>query len=135
MKELKAKVTAAMTAAGADIVVCGNVDRFRDPAVKKLFPETKTVICAAFRQLRGSRRGVEDGTTYYQYTTSVETLEEVVMPQALLRGCAVLEEAGFDALPQRRPFSVIKAVQPLTWIISAVGKISSTFSASSETFT
>lgn len=106
MKELKAKVTAAMTAAGADIVVCGNVDRFRDPAVKKLFPETKTVICAAFRQLRGSRRGVEDGTTYYQYTTSVETLEEVVMPQALLRGCAVLEEAGFDALPQRRPMMI-----------------------------
>ena len=114
MKELKAKVTAAMTAAGADIVVCGNVDRFRDPAVKKLFPETKTVICAAFRQLRGSRRGVEDGTTYYQYTTSVETLEEVVMPQALLRGCAVLEEAKIPYIPLKG--TVLRDYYPEAWM-------------------
>ena len=91
-----------MKKSAADLVCFGSADRMRDPAVKKLFPEAKTVICVAFRQLRGTRRGIEEGTVYYQYTTSVETVEEVMIPGALLRGCAVLEEAGFDALPQRR---------------------------------
>jgi ferredoxin len=74
----------------------------RDEGVKKLFPDAKTVICVLFRQLRGTRRGIEEGSVYYQYTTSVETVEEVMLPGALLRGCWVLEEAGFEALPQRR---------------------------------
>ena len=106
MKELKEKLIAALKKSAADLVCCGNIDRMRDPAVKKLFPEAKTVICVAFRQLRGTRRGIEEGTVFYQYSTSVETLEEVIIPGALLRGCAVLEEAGFDALPQKREFLI-----------------------------
>ena len=102
MKELKDKLIAALKKSAADIVCCGSIDRMSDPAVKKLFPEARTVICVAFRQLRGTRRGVEEGTVFYQYSTGVETLEEVMIPGALLRGCAVLEEAGFEALPQRR---------------------------------
>ncbi|NLZ63050.1 MAG: hypothetical protein GX902_04510 [Lentisphaerae bacterium] len=102
MNGLKEKLTAVLKAAGADLVCCGPIERFRDSAVKKLFPEVKTVIGIACRMLRGSRRGIEEGTTYYQYTTSVETLEEVILPGVLLRGCTVLEEAGFEALPQRR---------------------------------
>ena len=77
--------------------------RFRDTAVPAIFPKARTVIGAAFRVLRGSHRGVEEGSTYYQYTTTgVETIEETVMPLAMLRACAVLEDAGFDALPQKR---------------------------------
>ena len=78
MKELKDKLIAALKKSAADLVVCGNIERMTDPAVKKLFPEAKTVICVAFRQLRGTRRGIEDGTVFYQYSTSVETLEEVI---------------------------------------------------------
>ena len=100
--ELKKELTGLLRAEGADLIRCGNTDRFQDGAVKKLMPEAKTVICIAFRLLRGSRRGIEEGSTYYQYTTSVETLEEVVMPMALLRACAMLEAAGYEALPQRR---------------------------------
>ena len=102
MTELKERLIAELKKCGTDLVRCGNVERMRDPAVRKLFPEAKTVICVLFRQLRGTRRGIEEGTVYYQYTTSVETVEEVMLPGALLRGCSVLEEAGFDALPQRR---------------------------------
>ena len=102
MKELKNKLIEALKKSAADIVCCAGIDRISDPAVKKLFPEAETVICVAFRQLRGTRRGVEEGTVFYQYSTGVETLEEVMIPGALLRGCAVLEEAGFEALPQRR---------------------------------
>lgn len=101
--QLRKEVIRSLRDAGADIVRFGNAERFRDPAVKRLMPEVRTVIAAAFRQLRGSRRGIEEGTTYYQYTTmSVENLEEVVMPMALHQACGVLETAGFEALPQRR---------------------------------
>ena len=102
MKALKEKLIAELKKCGTDLVRCGRAGDMRDEGVKKLFPEAKTVICVLFRQLRGTRRGIEEGSVYYQYTTSVETVEEVMLPGALLRGCWVLEEAGFEALPQRR---------------------------------
>lgn len=103
MEELRQEVIRSLRDTGADIVRFGNAERFSDPALKLLMPEVRTVIAAAFRQLRGSRRGIEEGTTYYQYTTmAVENLEEVVMPMALHQVCGVLESAGYEALPQRK---------------------------------
>ena len=103
MKNLKEKIIEQLKKDGADIVCFGSIGRMKDSAPAKIMPETKTVICAAFRQLRGARRGIEEGSTYYQYTTNaVETLEETVMPLALLRACEIIENAGFEALPQRR---------------------------------
>ena len=64
----------------ADIVGFASKDRFdKDDAIFKIFPETKTVICLAFRVLRGIFRGTEEGTTYYQYCTmAVENMEEMM---------------------------------------------------------
>ena len=46
---------------------------------------------------------LEEGTTYYQYTTmGVECLEETVMPMALMRVSNLIEKEGYIALPQRR---------------------------------
>jgi ferredoxin len=89
---------------GADLVGFAGAGRLApdDPALK-IFPETKSVIGIAFRVLRGSHRGIEEGSTYYQYTTTgLETIEETLMPMALLKACGVLEDNGFSALPQRR---------------------------------
>jgi len=88
----------------ADIVGFASADRFeKDDAVFKIFPETKTVIGLGFRVLRGIYRGVEEGTTYYQYTTmGVENLEETVMPLALINVANLIEEEGFEAIPQRK---------------------------------
>lgn len=106
---LKEELVEVFRKNGADLVRFGNVERFENEAVRKIFPATKTVIGAAFRVLRGARRGIEEGSTYYQYTTcGVETLEETVMPMALLRACAVLEDHGFEALPQRRNQTVME---------------------------
>jgi len=104
MSTLKKSIVERFENDGADLVRFGDVGRFREKdIIKTLMPEAKTVICAAFRQLRGTRRGIEEGSTYYQYTTNaVENLEEVVMPLALLRASSVLEKAGFEALPQRK---------------------------------
>ena len=87
----------------ADIVCFGSADRFEKTRVPEIFPQMRTVICMAFRILRGVYRGIEEGTTYYQYSTNgVEIMEETIMPRALLRVAALLEDEGFAALPQRR---------------------------------
>lgn len=88
----------------ADIVGFAPASRFdeRDP-VFRIMPNVKTVIGLGFRVLRGIYRGVEEGTTYYQYTTmGVENLEETVMPLALINVSNLIEEEGFEALPQRK---------------------------------
>lgn len=89
---------------GADIVGFASADRFdKDDAVFQIMPETKTVIGLAFRVLRGIYRGIEEGSTYYQYTTmAVENMEETIMPMAQLKVAMMMEEEGFMALPQRR---------------------------------
>ena len=89
---------------GADMVGFAPIDRFPvDSAVRKLLPETKTVIGLCFRVLRGAYRGIEEGSTYYQYTTmGVENMEETVMPMVQVRLAMMLEEQGYLALPQRR---------------------------------
>ena len=89
---------------GADIVGFAPAERFsKDNPIFKIMPETKTVIGLAFRILRGIYRGIEEGSTYYQYTTmAVENMEETIMPMAQLKVAMMLEENGFLALPQRR---------------------------------
>lgn len=89
---------------GADIVGFAPASRFEenDP-IFKIMPETKTVIGLAFRVLRGIYRGIEEGSTYYQYTTmAVENMEETVMPMAQLKVAMMMEQEGYVALPQRR---------------------------------
>ena len=89
---------------GADLVGFAPIDRFpEDSAVRKLLPEAKTVIGLGFRVLRGAYRGIEEGSTYYQYTTmGVENMAETVMPMVSVRLSMYLEEQGYLALPQRR---------------------------------
>ncbi|MDD6735703.1 MAG: 4Fe-4S binding protein, partial [Clostridiales bacterium] len=89
---------------GADIIGFAPAERFsKDNPIFKIMPETKTVIGLAFRILRGIYRGIEEGSTYYQYTTmAVENMEETIMPMAQLKVAMMLEENGFLALPQRR---------------------------------
>ncbi|MBQ5649213.1 MAG: 4Fe-4S binding protein [Clostridia bacterium] len=87
-----------------DVIGFAPASRFDegDP-IFKLMPEAKTVIGLGFRVLRGIYRGIEEGSTYYQYTTmAVENMEETIMPMALLRVAVKLEENGYIALPQRR---------------------------------
>lgn len=95
----------------ADIVGFAPRERFaEDDPVFKIFPGTKTVIGLGFRVLRGIYRGVEEGTTYYQYTTmGVENLEETVMPLALINVCNLIEEDGYEAIPQRRNQLIMSA--------------------------
>ena len=89
---------------GVDIVGFAPASRFdKNDPIFKIFPGTKTVIGLAFRVLRGIYRGIEEGSTYYQYTTmAVENMEETIMPMAQLKVAMYLESQGYVALPQRR---------------------------------
>ena len=103
----KAELTTAVIARArefdADLVAIGGAERFKDTCAEEICPGLRSVICIAYRVLRGSRRGIEEGTTYYQYsTTGIETIEETLMPQTLLRVSALLEDAGYLAIPQKR---------------------------------
>ncbi|MBQ8836259.1 MAG: hypothetical protein IJ002_01965 [Clostridia bacterium] len=101
---MKNRIIELAKANGADIVGFAPASRFeKDNPIFKIMPETKTVIGLAFRVLRGIYRGIEEGSTYYQYTTmAVENMEETIMPMAQLKIAMMLEEEGFTALPQRR---------------------------------
>ena len=96
---MKSEILKLAKACGADLVGVAPASRF--PSGHKIFriyPGVKSVIGFAFRCLRGSYRGTEEGTTYYQYTTmSVENLEETVMPVALVRLANLIESKGFTA--------------------------------------
>lgn len=102
-RELKEKIIAYAREFEADIIGFGPVERFLDTNVLEIYPDTKTVICMGFRVLRGVYRGIEEGTTYYQYSTNgVEVMEETIIPRALLKVSGMLEDHGFMAYPQRR---------------------------------
>lgn len=100
---LRRTVETTALAAGADLIGFAPADASPDPALKAIMPDVKTVIALGFRILRGSFRGIEEGSTFYQYsTTGLETIEETIIPGALLRVSAVIEDEGFLAVPQRK---------------------------------
>lgn len=101
---MKEQIIALAKKFDADVVGFASADRFgKDNALFRIFPEVKTVIGLGFRVLRGIYRGVEEGTTYYQYTTmGVENLEETVMPMTLMQVSNFIEKQGYLAIPQRR---------------------------------
>lgn len=104
MENLKEQIIKLAKENGVDIIGFAPADRFdKDNEIFKIMPETKTVIGFAFRILRGIYRGIEEGSTYYQYTTmAVENMEETIMPMAQLKVAMLIEENGYIALPQRR---------------------------------
>ena len=95
---------------GPDIIGIASADRFdaNDP-IFKILPETKSVICLCYRILRGTHRGIEEGTSYHHYTTmAIEVLEETIMPMMTLQCARILEENGYTALPQRKTQTIMQ---------------------------
>ena len=107
---MKEQIISLAKANGADLVGFAPASRFAsDDPIFKIYPETKTVICFAFRVLRGNYRSIEEGSTYYQYSTmGVENLEETVMPGAAVRVANLIESFGYTAIPQRRNQAIMQ---------------------------
>ena len=96
---MKNKIIELAKKCSADIVGFASADRFeKDDAIFKILPETKTVIALAFRVLRGAYRGIEEGSTYYQYTTmGVENMEETIA-NGKHKGCKFNRGGGLYSL-------------------------------------
>jgi len=100
-KELKA----AAFERGADLVGIASIERFKDLPPERhpssIFPECKSVIVLARRILRGSLRGVEEGTnfgsTYHFF--GYEMLENNFLSQTTYDLNRWIEERSFEAVP------------------------------------
>ncbi len=91
---------------GADLVGIADLSRFdglppeQDP--RFIAPQAQAMIGLGFRVLRGSLRGVEEGTQYYQYSTmGVVHIDDVLAPGVLRRLACFLEDQGFEGVVQR----------------------------------
>lgn len=100
-KELKE----AARSLGADLAGIASIDRFKTLAPERhpssIFPECKSVIVIGRRILRGSLRGVEEGTnfgsTYHFF--GHRQLEDCFLAQTTYDLNRWVEERGFEAVP------------------------------------
>ncbi len=91
---------------GADLVGIGAMSRFEGTASahdpRFIAPKAKTIIGLGFRVLRGSLRGVEEGTQFYQFPEmGIVHIDEVHAPMVLRRVACLLEDHGFEGVVQR----------------------------------
>lgn len=98
---------------GADIVGIAPISRFegtspdRDP--RFVAPAAKSIIGLGFRVLRGSFRGIESGTQFYQFSTmGTANIDMHYAPKVIRRLVCFIEDKGFEGVPQmaendRRP--------------------------------
>jgi epoxyqueuosine reductase len=91
-------------ACGADMVKIGNIERWAgaptqmDP--RQIMPEARSVVAMAFRVMRGSLRGIEEGTFFSNYSSmGYGGLTYIYIPMAVMNICKFIEDAGCEALP------------------------------------
>ncbi len=89
---------------GADTVAIGNIERWEgaptqmDP--RQIMPEARSVIAMAFRVMRGSLRGIEEGTFFSNYSAmGYGGLTYLYMPMTVINLCRAIEDSGYEALP------------------------------------
>ncbi|HOJ40400.1 MAG TPA: 4Fe-4S binding protein [bacterium] len=89
---------------GADAVGIAPIERFEgaplqmDP--KQIMPEARSVIAMAFRFMRGSLRGIEEGTFFSNYSSmGYGGLTYLYIPLVVINLAKFIENAGYEALP------------------------------------
>ena len=89
---------------GADLCGIAPLDRFEgappnmDP--RFIMPEAKSMIVMAFRVMRGSLRGIEEGTFFSNYSAmGYGGLTYTYIPMTVMNMCRVIEDEGYEAIP------------------------------------
>lgn len=89
---------------GADICGIASMDRFEgapkqmDP--RYIMPDAKSMIVMGFRVMRGSLRGIEEGTFFSNYSAmGYGALTYNFMPLTVMNMCRVIEDEGYEAIP------------------------------------
>ncbi len=91
-------------ACGADVVKIGSIDRWEGAPIqmdpRQIMPEARSVIGMAFRVMRGSLRGIEEGTFFSNYSAmGYGGLTYLYMPMAVINICKFIEDEGYESLP------------------------------------
>jgi ferredoxin len=88
---------------GADLVGIAPIERFagtvesEDP--RHIAPAAKSVIGLGFRVLRGSMRGIETGTEFFQYPSmGIRNIDCNIAPYVLRRVSCFLEDSGYEGV-------------------------------------
>ena len=89
---------------GADVVGIASIDRFEGAPVqmdpRQIMPEARSVIAMGFRVMRGSLRGVEEGTFFSNYSSmGYGGLTYLYIPLVVINLCKFIEDAGYEAVP------------------------------------
>lgn len=89
---------------GADLVGIAPIERFEgaplqmDP--KQIMPEARSVIVMAFRVMRGSLRGIEEGTFFSNYSSmGYGGITYLYMPLTVINLSRFIEDHGYEAIP------------------------------------
>ena len=100
----KEEVKALAKSLGADIVGIASMDRFEgappqmDP--RFIMPEAKSMIVMGFRVMRGSLRGIEEGTFFSNYSAmGYGGLTYNYIPLTVINLCKHIEDEGYEAIP------------------------------------
>jgi len=99
-----AEVKKTAKALGADAVGIGNIERWEGAPIqmdpRQIMPEAKSVIAMAFRVMRGSLRGIEEGTFFSNYSSmGYGGLTYLYMPLVVINLSKFIEDEGYEALP------------------------------------
>lgn len=91
-------------ALGADAVGIGNIERWKGAPIqmdpKQIMPECKSIIGMVFRVMRGSMRGIEEGTYFSNYSAmGYGGITYLYMPMTVINLCKFIEDRGVEAIP------------------------------------
>ncbi len=91
-------------ALGADFVGIGNIERWEGAPIqmdpKQIMPECKSIICMGFRVMRGSMRGIEEGTYFSNYSAmGYGGITYLYMPMTVINLSKYIEDRGYEAIP------------------------------------
>ena len=89
---------------GADIVGIGSIDRWSTAPIqmdpKQIMPRAKSIICLGFRVMRGSLRGIEEGTYFSNYSAmGYGGITYLYMPMTIINLAKMIEDYGYEAVP------------------------------------
>jgi ferredoxin len=89
---------------GADIVAIGTPDRWEGAPVQMdprfIMPEAKSIIAMGFRVMRGSLRGIEEGTFFSNYSSmGYGGLNYLYIPLTMINLAKFIEDFGYEAIP------------------------------------
>jgi epoxyqueuosine reductase len=89
---------------GADVVGIASLDRFEGAPLQMdprfIMPRAKSMIVMAFRVMRGSLRGIEEGTFFSNYSSmGYGGLTYLYIPMTVINLCKIIEDEGYEAIP------------------------------------